>query len=78
MLNYLLNSGLSYTNYKMTNMPNIYNLLISIFNDLTDEEVMKYLDSIKLYVGNTFYNEFVGYIFKKMPNHRILKLDNKH
>ena len=75
-MNYLLSYGLqNYTNYKYMNMPNLYNFLIYIFDDIEDEKtVVKYVNTIKTQCGLSFYGDFMAYVRRKLPNHKLLKL----
>lgn len=65
----------SITNYKVQNINNIYNLLISIISRSNEAERKKILEDIRVTVGLTFYNDFKNYIFKKYPiEHELVKL----
>lgn len=65
------------SNYNMVNLPNIYNLLISILllEDIDENEI---LQMIKLNMGMTFYDGFKQYIIKKYPlSHILVKMVNQ-
>lgn len=76
-MNYLLSYGLkNYTNYRYMNMPNLYNFLIYVFDDIEDEtKVIKYINQIKTQCGLSFYGEFMSYVRRKLPNHKLLKIN---
>ena len=74
-------SVLSYTmsnsNYNVINVNNLYNFIISVMDDATEEQNQLLIDSLILHLGRTFYKEFRNYIIQKLPNSRHLPLINR-
>lgn len=73
MIEYIFNSGLSFTNYKMQNMPNIYNLLYIIINDLDEDKKKKHLSDIKMLCGLSFHDDFLSYVLRKNKDSNLLR-----
>lgn len=54
------------TNYTVSNLPNIYNLLISILSmDMDEAKKKEIVQMIKTNLGMSFFEGFKGYILKK-------------
>lgn len=54
------------TNYSVSNMPNIYNLLISILStNIEIDKKKEIVQLIKLHCGMTVYDGFKAYVMKK-------------
>lgn len=59
---------LSNTNHKITNMNNLFNLLINLISDCKNiDESKKIIQLVKLHMGMTFFENFRSYIMKKYP-----------
>lgn len=60
--------------YNILNENNIFNFIITTFDMLNDEQKEKYINNIKLLIGNKFYQDIRLYIFKKSTeNSNLLK-----
>jgi hypothetical protein len=74
-------SALSYvmsnTNYTITNINNLYNLIVAILDMGTEEQNIQIIDSIILHMGRTFYRDFKLYVFQKIPNSKHMTLMNR-
>lgn len=72
----LFSLGLSYTNYGLVNKINIYNFVLAIIDVYENDEVAikRILKFIRIHIGITFYDGFLTYVRRKIPNHIILKL----
>lgn len=68
------------TNYSVTNMPNLYNFLISVLRIIKDENDRNFfIEEMRLELGITFFEGFRGYVLKKYPyEHEFSKLVNAH
>lgn len=73
LFNGVVNSISSSSNYGICNVNNIYNHMILTSEMLDDNDKKKYIESIKIQIGMSFYNDFKNYIFRKSPNHELLK-----
>ena len=74
-------AGLSYvlsnSNYNVVNMNNMYNFIISVMDDSSEEQNQHLIDSLILHLGRTFYKDFRIYIIQKLPGSRHLPLINR-
>jgi len=63
-------------NYRLMNVNNIYNCLIDVLGGMPDdgEQRTQMLNSIKVQIGMTIYNDFKMYVFKKLPQSKLLAL----
>jgi len=67
--------SLIFPNHQFQNMPNLYNLLISILLINDSDKKSEIIQLIKLNLGLTFYDGFRQYIIKKYPiDHDLVKL----
>jgi hypothetical protein len=73
----VLSYALSNTNYGVSNMPNLYNFILSIMDNLTDEQNKELIDSLILHLGRSFYKEFRKYLIEKIPDSKHLALVNR-
>jgi hypothetical protein len=73
-MNNILNYASYYAGYKVVNESNLFNLLYITIMSMTKEEQVKFIDNIKLIMGNTFLQSFKWYIFNKFKESEILKL----
>jgi len=73
----ILSYTLSSSNYGVTNMHNLYNFIISILDNLNDEQKKELIDSLILHLGKTFYKDFRSYLITKVPNSKHLALINR-
>jgi hypothetical protein len=69
--------ALSNTNYSVNNMPNLYNFIISVMDNNSEEQNQQLIDSLILHLGRTFYKDFRNYIIQKIPKTRHLNLINR-
>ena len=69
--------ALSNTNYGISNLNNMYNFIISIMDDATEEQNQHLIDSLILHLGRTFYKDFRIYIIQKLPNCKHMNLINR-
>ena len=65
---YLLGSS----NYTIINYCNLFNLLIDILNHSTDEQIQQIINSIKINLGITIFNDFKTYLYRKLPKSHII------
>ena len=74
-------AGLSYvlsnSNYGVFNSHNLYNFLVSIMDDNTEEQNQHLIDSLILHLGRTFYRDFRQYLITKLPGSKHLPLINR-
>lgn len=64
-----------YPNHELTNMPNLYNLLISIIITKKPEDAKEIIQLIKLNMGLTFHNNLKQYVMKKYAlDHELVKM----
>lgn len=65
-------------NYSLSNMPNIYNLFISILSiNIEVQQKKEIVQLIKLHCGMTMYEGFKAYVMKKYSvDSEIVKLIN--
>lgn len=73
----VLTYALSNSNYGVTNMNNLYNFILSIMDNLTEEQNIKLVDSLIINLGRTFYKEFRLYIMTKIPTSKHLEIINR-
>jgi hypothetical protein len=73
----ILSYTLSSTNYNITNVNNLYNFIISIMDEQTEEQNQKLIDSLLINMGRTFYKNFRQYLINKVPNSIHLKTINR-
>ena len=82
-MDYLLNfaSGvtlLSNSNHRICNVVNIYNFIIDILNNSSDDDRIDTVQSIKTHIGLTFFDDFRQYVMRKYPyDDAIVRLLNK-
>jgi len=79
-MNYIMNSlftyGMSFTNYNVVNVNNIYNYMIYLLNSKSDiDTTEECLKNMKLLIGVNFFNNFIIYLKKKDPSNKILTLN---
>lgn len=77
MMKTVLSYAISNTNYGITNLPNMYNFIICVMDNLTEEQNIKLLDTLILHLGREFYKGFREYVIKKLPNCKNLNLINR-
>ena len=74
-------AGLSYvlsnSNYGVVNVHNMYNFLVSIMDDNSEEQNQHLIDSLILHLGRTFYRDFRQYLITKLPGSKHLPLINR-
>ena len=68
--------ALSNTNYSITNINNLHNFIISIMDNMTEEQNKKLIDSLIINLGRSFYKEFRIYIITKIPGSKHLDVIN--
>ena len=73
----VLSYALSNSNYGVANMHNMYNFIVSIMDDATEEQNQHLIDSLILHLGRTFYKDFRIYLIQKLPNSKHLPLINR-
>lgn len=73
----VLTYALSNSNYGVTNMNNLYNFILAVMDNLTEEQNVKLVDSLILNLGKTFYKEFRLYIMTKIPTSKHLEIINR-
>jgi len=73
----VLSYTLSNSNYGIANMHHLYNFIISIMDNCTEEQNTQLVDSMLLQLGKTFYKDFRLYIMQKLPNSKHLTLINR-
>ena len=73
----ILSYSLSSSNYGVTNMNNLYNFIISVLDNLNDDQKKELIDSLILHLGKTFYKEFRSYLITKVPDSKHLALINR-
>lgn len=73
----VLTYALSNSNYGVTNMNNLYNFILAIMDNLTEEQNVKLVDSLIINLGRTFYKEFRLYIMTKIPTSKHLEIINR-
>ena len=76
MLKSILSYAISNSNYGVTNLHNMYNFIISVMDNSTDEQNAELIDSLLLHLGKTFYKGFRSYMIEKIPNSKHLNLIN--
>ena len=77
MMKTVLSYAISNTNYGITNLPNMYNFIICVMDNLTEEQNIKLLDTLILHLEREFYKGFREYVIKKLPNCKNLNLINR-
>lgn len=77
MLKTVLSYAISNTNYGVTNLPNMYNFIISVMDNSSEEQNNILIDSIILNLGRNFYKGFRHYMIEKLPNSKHLILINR-
>ena len=73
----VLSYALSSSNYGVVNLHHMYNFVISIMDNATEEQNQHLIDQLILNLGRTFYKDFRIYIIQKLPNSRHLPLINR-
>ena len=73
----VISYALSNSNYSVTNINNMYNFIVSVMDDATEEQNQHLIDSLILHLGRTFYKDFRNYLIQKLPNSRHLPLINR-
>ena len=73
----VLSYVLSNSNYGVFNSHNLYNFLVSIMDDNSEEQNQHMIDSLILHLGRTFYRDFRQYLIQKLPNSKHLPLINR-
>ena len=69
--------GLSNTNYGVTNLPNMYNFILSVMDVSSEEQNVNIIDSLILHMGKSFFKDFRQYVFQKIPSSPHLSLMNR-
>ena len=77
MLTSVLNYAMSATNYSVTNVNNMYNFILSLMDDLTDDQKQKLIDKMIIQVGRSFYRNFRLYVMDKVPDSKHLDIINR-
>jgi hypothetical protein len=72
-----LSYAMSSSNYSVMNMNNIYNFLVSIMDNNTEEQNQHMIDSLILHLGRTFYRDFRQYLIIKLPGSKHVPLINR-
>ena len=62
------------TNYKIMNEINQFNFMLKTFELIPDDKKQLWINEIRIQIGNTFFDDFKTYVFRKIPTHPILKL----
>lgn len=65
---------MSYTNYSIINITNLYNFLYLTLKSMTKDEQIRYIESLSLILGKTHKNGLKNYIFEKFHKSEILDL----
>ncbi len=73
----VLSYALSNSNYGISNMHNVYNFIVSIMDQNSEEQNQHLVDSLILHLGRTFYKDFRVYLIQKLPNSKHLPLINR-
>tara|TARA_R110002153_G_scaffold31467_1_gene95781 strand:- start:288 stop:527 length:240 start_codon:yes stop_codon:yes gene_type:complete len=73
----VLGYALSNTNYGVANLPNMYNFILSLMDDLSEEQNQRLIDSLILHLGKSFYKDLRTYLIDKVPNSKHLALINR-
>ena len=58
--------------HSVINHVNLYNFVISAFDDLTEEQRKAFIVKLKFNVGLTFCDGLKNYVFRKDPKHPII------
>ena len=74
MLNYAASYVMQMTNYKIMNEVNQFNFMIKTFELIPDEKKQSWVNEIKIQIGNSFFDDLKSYLFRKVPDHQLLKL----
>ena len=74
MLNYSASYIMQMTNYKIMNEVNQFNFMIKTFEMIPDDKKQSWVNEIKIQIGNSFFDDLKSYLFKKVPDHQLLKL----
>ena len=77
MMKTILSYAISNTNYGIANLPNMYNFIICVMDNSTEEQNSYLLDSLILHLGREFYKGFREYVIKKLPNSKHLNMVNR-
>lgn len=72
ILKYLIPRNLN--NWSVVNTPNYYNFIIVTYDLLDNDKQLMFVNNIKLILGLTFTMDLKLYLFKKSPQHELLKL----
>lgn len=62
----------SQTNHTLMNSINLYNFVISVFEDLYEDQRQSFINKLKMQVGLSFCDGLKTYIFRKNSKHEIL------
>jgi hypothetical protein len=73
----VLSYALSNSNYGIANMHNLYNFIVSMMDNSSEEQNNQMMDSLILHLGRTFYKDFRLYVMQKLPNSKHLPLINR-
>ena len=66
------------SNYGVTNMNNIFNFLLSIMDDMNNEQKEDLINKIIIHLGREFYKKFRKYVTDKLPNSEHVKIIDQH
>jgi len=72
-MEYLTNYFLGQANHWPVNLPNLYNFIISAFEDLHEDQRETFIRRLKLHLGITVTDGLKSYIFRKDRKHPILE-----
>ena len=74
-------AGLSYvlsnSNYGVINTHNLYNFLVFVMDNNSEEQNQQLIDQLILNLGRTFYRDFRQYLITKLPGSKHLPLINR-
>ncbi len=73
-MNTIVNYAGYYAGYKIINENNLNNFMYMTLTGMNEEDKIKYVDNMRLIMGNTFSLSFKWYVFNKFPNSELLKL----
>lgn len=63
----------SINNWSIVNIPNYFNFIIVTFDLLEKDKQLVFVNNIKLIIGLNFCSELQLYLFKKSPDHKLIK-----
>lgn len=72
MWNTVVSTMVGSTNYRLMNMPNLYNFLIVTLQGMDDAQKQKFIENFIILIGNSTYDDFKIYLFKKQPKSELL------